>query len=475
MISQDLFEYIIKYLNVSDVLRLSMINGDFLRFIKIHSYSNDEAEGHYFNRDVKILDLSIFSDLRELYLEDIPLYIPPLNLPHLKTLQFYGCRDVNDESIKFLTQVEDFYCTRCKITSLNHMQKLKSIGWTGTDFLQTGIDKLLKVKSFSTSCKNSLNLNHMKELEELEISNSQITDSDIRELTNLKVLSIGKNITDLSRFTKLTSLTIVNDNLTEDSIKHLPNLEVLDISNAPNVKNIDFLTHLKELRVGNSLNHMGLTNLINLRSLAFSGNFSRGFQLRYSIVHLRNLTNLHTNYDLLTQQDISELYNLQSLVSYASTVTNLNHLKNLRHLILRKNKIITSEGLSELTNMVVLDIKGSNNITSINTMTKLEILTCDKSLTQEGIMMCTSLTDITLNNNVNIKNLNHCQNLRVISTKNRLNLDGIKDLKNLEVLIMDIPKTNFDISRFPKLRVVNFFDGDHEIRNLEVNGVLFRF
>lgn len=140
-------------------------------------------------------------------------------------------------------------------------------------------------------------LNTIKNVINLKILNSRITDDDIKSLTNLETLQIScynSDITDLGikNMTKLIRLTLGGEShITDHTLKLMTNLTALSI-------------------YGNNITDSGIKTLTNLKKLRFRGSTTT----HESIKFLTNLTSLECeidNHNLL--DEIKSLPKLQKL------------------------------------------------------------------------------------------------------------------------------------------------------------------
>lgn len=211
------------------------------------------------------------------------------------------------------------------------------------------------------------NLTKLKELHILWHCN--IKDSDLRLLTNLEKLYLGK--------------VAENITVTENSLTELRNLKEFVLewnNNKVGGKCIKKLTNLISLSFMPSdiIQGIHIQNLTNLKALNLSGYYNTipGETLK----HLTKLEKLHLDFNSkITDQHISHLTNLTEInLKQNSTITDnvLQHFTNLTALNLEWNRTITDMPLKCLTKLKVLNLHHNTIITddSVQWLTNLMIL-----------------------------------------------------------------------------------------------------
>ena len=215
--------------------------------------------------------------------------------------------------------------------------------------------------------------------DELDNNNTQLFTTN-NNRNNNNFLPYNVNI-----FQKLKQLkTHGLRGLSQTNIMGIQNLIHLDISNNPNIHNLNHLKTLTYLDISRrcKIDYDGITDLCNLKILIFKqGN---------SCVNLNGLENLQIlkicKNNCVVDNDILNLKKLKEL--HALSIPNkimLNHLKSLeyldiscRHYKNEKNNGIDQECISELANLKVLKINGNKHIKHILQFTKLQRITVDQ-------------------------------------------------------------------------------------------------
>jgi serine/threonine protein kinase len=200
------------------------------------------------------------------------------------------------------------------------------------------------------------------ELESLDLSGKNLTDSDLIDLkwmTNLRSLDLRENkITDCSLFSdlnKLENLCVSDNDITDiSSLSKLENLKALDLFDNKLLTDFTAVYQLKKLEEL----HIGATNN-NYYEIDISG-----------IKELENLNTLQV--ERLHFSDfgpISTLKNLTKLtLTYTSTsdISQLFKLNNLTELTMQNNKIDDISALSELKSLSYLNLSGNWTVTDLS-------------------------------------------------------------------------------------------------------------
>jgi len=170
---------------------------------------------------------------------------------------------------------------------------------------------------------NSINLPVLSTLKTLIIYNTNITEIDISNLTNLTYFNLNNsqvtNI-DISNLINLESLYLNNSQLLTIDVSNLTNLTELDL-------------------VGNQISTIDISNNINLTSLYLSNN-------QLSTIDTSSLTNLeylYLNDNLLSNIYVSNnIYDLE-LDNNQLTTIDISNLTKLQNLSLKYNQLSTNE------------------------------------------------------------------------------------------------------------------------------------
>lgn len=235
------------------------------------------------------------------------------------------------------------------------------------------IDSISLVNS-GLSDYSLLNLQGLKSLRDLDLSQNPITDQALQYLNvhkELKRLHLaetaitGSGVIQLHGFTKLTELNLSRNNLSASSITPIGNLKSLESLQLNSVglnddalRSISNLTRLKELSlknnrlIGSGLPH--LKSLLSLTTLDLSGNPLEN-QFALPLGDLRRLKKLDLAWTTLSDLGIKNLgsnfaiqeLNLQGLDLTDFNIDNLSKLRMLKSLNLLHTDFTVS-GLEEL-------------------------------------------------------------------------------------------------------------------------------
>ena len=287
-------------------------------------------------------------------------------------------------------------------------------------------------------------LKHLKTLTLLDLSETAIADTELKNLNsfpNLSALHLNETaISDvgLNELTNLRNLRFIS----------LHKTQVTDIG-------LKKLTELKNLRCiilsqCKKVTDVGLRDLKNLKSLEY-------LNLEYTsltdtglreLKGLNNLVHLNISANLITDSGLRELKELNSLRYLDLTFSDLtdeglkelNNLKNLSHIRLHGCKRLTDVGLRDFVNL-----------------THLEFSDC-KEVTGDGLKFLINLTALRLSNTkLSDNGLKEMKNLRKLkgldlshSALSNAGLSGLKDLTNLVQL--DMSYTNVTDTDLKELR-----------------------
>lgn len=303
------------------------------------------------------------------------------NLTTLTTLQLSGYCMLSNDSILKLTNLTDLmilgyhsHNTGYKVARVNekaiqtlvNLRKLqvssKSCGYEGFSKL-TNLTSLRLSNFRDYECASSIDaeLRCLTGLTLLAISNKEVSNVAIQNLTNLRELSVFSNdkVND-DALKKLSLLTFLraNQGLSDAGIMHLRLLTFLDISDSPNVsdyslQHLSFLTHLE---VNEKISDEGITHLTRLSTLDMSNSkfISDAALQKFSL-----LTDLTINEDV-SDEGIRDLVHLTSLSCdfnfYDSEISDfgiekLTNLKSIEYNLISRSQI-TKNGLKLLPKYV---------------------------------------------------------------------------------------------------------------------------
>lgn len=275
------------------------------------------------------------------------------------------------------------------VTSINGLKWLTSL--EELDLSNNGIDNI----DFASNAKN---------LKKLIVNNNNISTLEkLKEHRGIEYLDISDNLLNnldyVHRFTKLKYLDLSSNNIEDiKNVSNLVNVESLFL-NDNKLKNfkdaLAALNNLKELGLG----HCGLT-FTDIKSIKFIDksnitylDFSGTSVNLNNVVEFRNLeklilqdTNLSDGADISKLNELTKLKYLDISSNFLNT-SNLcesnngvlkfkldpNSLKNLETLCLGENEFSKLPDLTGFTNLNTLDLTNAYNLTSLDSIGKLNI------------------------------------------------------------------------------------------------------
>lgn len=257
----------------------------------------------------------------------------------------------------------------------------------------------------SSGLENSdiIGLKYMTNLEELDLSNNDISDiTPLQNLYSLKKLSVSNNtffssngeilnLMPLMNLTKLEELDISKNGITSvDVLKYLPNLRTLDASynEITNFKPLGGKKNLEKLNVsGNSAEELMLGSMESLRFLNASNCSLKSVNFNTdNVLPNLQLLNLSFNefdpesydmkYDFKYIQTLSNLEILDLSSCNLKEITNLGKLINLKKLSLYGNDITNIDALPKLRSLEYLHLGGNlvQDVAPLSNMKKLNYL-----------------------------------------------------------------------------------------------------
>lgn len=478
---------------------------------------NDLSTHNFKDFDVKFLKnitmdvLMQHPNITSLTLYDIAKVDNILFLDQLKNLSFLR----NDQTCRIICNTK---CTKktCKFINQDiienkeectHTLKYSKIDNENSIIRQPifPLNNLTKLDLSGNS--HFYDLNKLINLKILILSSCELmTDESIKDLINLEELKISDRSTQISRVNHLINLKklIIPSNDKIKILAGLNQLDTLDVSakdvrypSAIDNESLKPLINLKHLIVtGNSL-VTDINHMINLESLdASKGMSGCGSHVDghcglsdSGIIGLKKLKSLKIyNNEKIT--DVSTFYDLEHLDitcndAVVNSISNLFNLKVLKALYLKK---LEDHHLKNLTELIKLNISGSELITNIDTLTKLEKLTiykcpnitninkltnlkqlnCNHSnLGDDGIKDLRNIEKLSCANSLNITNVNHLKKLIDLYAYGDcgINDDGIKELKNLKILNMSSNDKITDINHLVNLEELHVRDFRPKIKS----------
>ena len=164
--------------------------------------------------------------------------------------------------------------------------------------------------------------------------------------------------------------------LTDNILLKYPFCKELDASFSDKISNLNHLKCLRILRISEYAGQNAINELYELDELTIRKPIVKKYRTLISdLNHLKKLRKLDASYTNLPQTAISDIYELVELnIKHNPHITNINHLVKLKKLIASGYCAIDQKGFSNLREIVVLDITGKNKINSVKHLTKLKKL-----------------------------------------------------------------------------------------------------
>lgn len=162
-----------------------------------------------------------------------------------------GCRVHIDEiitqeglskcvNLKHLYMSRNFY-----IKNINHLKNLETLYCSHTNLTQGGISELKNLETLvMNECEKITDINHMIHLTKLHCKNSCMTQGGISELTTIKKLNVSGNkfVTDVNHFANsLVKLKCEYSGISQKGIHGLKKIRYLDCSNNTNITDVNHL------------------------------------------------------------------------------------------------------------------------------------------------------------------------------------------------------------------------------------------
>jgi len=438
----DIFKYILSYLPVCDIIRITSLSKNTNKIIKenlkfeftecdidkanhiIKTYKNSMAKLKiYHEKDDNIKKLNHIEDnIISLETNEI---LPMINM---KNLEYLDIDVINIKKIKI------------KLEKLKHIHIDKYSNYSRTTFVSSkkSLQNLNNIESLRLSggIHVSLSLTNFKNLKELNIfCCKEMENKEIENLINLESIYLAHNekITDdaFKNLNKIKVLVLYKTYVTSNVLKYLPNIE----SWCPNTNiiirdNYEYLKNIKKLKILDLSRNEAIydENIrhINIEHIILSNNnyiTINGLDRNIKKIDLEN--NVMISDENIKKFDLTYL-NLKH--NYKITNKGLKYCKNLKALNLCHNYLITDQGLSNMTNLEYLSLEMNINdkITnkSLKNLTKLKFLNLkdNGNITSEGIKPLINLEYLSIENNKKIKidGLLNLKKLREIKCVNSL-------------------------------------------------------
>ena len=318
-------------------------------------------------------------------------------------------------------------------TSIENAYKVSDIK---SEALRNYVENKYSFSFIEYNGENYITNNAIKLIYSIDLSNQNITDSDLVELSifpNLSEINLSNNnisdITSLANLKNLTSLNLSNNKVSDVTpLASLDNLTSIDLSNNRLTKGYDLLVNTYELKL-NNCNIDGNISLKNLNKLI--------------LLDLSDNTGINLN-DFLPENIGNLILKNIDLVS----LDNLGKFDDLLTLDVSNNKLTDLNGISNFKNLLNIDISGNN----INDYSLLKNFNNLFSLTAKN----NNISDITIFNDINTIRLDLSDN----------NINDITNFKNDNVFSLDL-SNNKITSGFEVLKnIETLFLADNDITDL---------
>ena len=216
----------IKLTNMKDIISLRLKNNK-LKEVNLKNNLKLEELDISFN---KIKELSYFSNLTSLDIEATDIEDVIVN-KELKRINIGSTKFKDIEFIRNLEDLEDLNVSNTNITNLDlsKYKKLKSLNISDTYLEKFNIkdNLLLQILKAEKAHIKNLDLSNNKDIEVLNLSNNKIEEIDLKELTKLKDLNLSNNKLKTIDLTKLKKLSSLIVNNNE--LKEIDTKELKDL------------------------------------------------------------------------------------------------------------------------------------------------------------------------------------------------------------------------------------------------------
>lgn len=342
-------------------------------------------------------------------------------------------------------------------TSIENAYKVSDIK---SEALRNYVENKYSFSFIEYNGENYITNNAIKLIYSIDLSNQNITDSDLVELSifpNLSEINLSNNnisdITSLANLKNLTSLNLSNNNVSDVTpLASLDNLSIIDLSNNRLTKGYDLLVNTYELKLNNCNidGNISLKNLNKLILLDLSDNI--GINLNDFLPE--NIGNLILkNIDLVSLDNLGKFDDLLTLDVSNNKLTDLNGLSNFKNLLnidISGNNINDYSLLKNFNNLFSLTAK-NNNISDITMFNDINTVRLD-------------LSDNNINDITNFKN----DNVFSLDLSNNKITSGFEVLKNIETLFLadnDIT----DLTEISKLdNIINLDLSNNKIKDISL-------
>lgn len=324
------------------------------------------------------------------------------------------------------------------VTSINGIKWLTNL--EELDLSNNGIDNIDFASSASNLKKIILKNNNISDittlknhmgLEYIDLSDNNLTEIGyLQNYGNVKYLDLSNNnitdITSVGNLTLLESVFLNNNKLTvfKDALASLDNLKELGLGNCgltfTQINSISFVnkSNITYLDLsGTSVNLNSVTQFTNLKSLILeNANLNNGADIS-ELNKLKSLTYLDISNNDLNTSDLCVQNN-----GVLSFKLDASELRNLSTLCLGGNSFSDLPDISKFVYLDTLDLTNSYNLTSLNSLGKLNI----KELILDEC------------NSINITSDNGTSYLNAISKTNLPNLQKLSIVAGLNYMTSDL-------------------------------------
>ena len=331
----------IKLTNMKDIISLRLKNNK-LKEVNLKNNLKLEELDLSFN---KIKELSYFSNLTSLDIEATDIEDVIVN-KELKRINIGSTKFKDIEFIKNLEDLEDLNVSNTNITNLDlsKYKKLKSLNISDTYLEKFNIkdNLLLQILKAEKAHIKNLDLSNNKDIEVLNLSNNKIEEIDLKELTKLKDLNLSNNKLKTIDLTKLKKLSSL-------------------IVNNNELKEID-TKELKDLEVleiaNNDIEKVDLKDNLNLTKLNISSTKIKDINVdNFKKLKSLNISNL--NLKEIKPFNIEEVDYSHNSISDISVFKEM--LKDVKKKVLFNDQVINMlVDLNKTYDLVLKDIDGKD-------------------------------------------------------------------------------------------------------------------
>ena len=313
-------------------------------------------------------------------------------------------------------------------------------------------------------------LKELKELDYLNLSNTKV--KDVSSLKDLEIFTLdisnNENIKGYEQIKALRELNLANCNIKDISkINSLKELEGLDLSENPEIKNLDELKnnftvinlsdcnlnnlddviHMNKLASidlsNNNLNNInGIEKLNNLNYINLSGNVIKDYS------KIAKITGENEFED--EEMFIEDFKTLVVEDAEIKDISIFNSLTNINCLYLANNDITDLSGFYN-NSIYELDLSGNQNLSNIQYLKNLENLfalyleDCNiEDLSEIALLENVGILDLARNNITNVNELNKLK-LMALSLEENTEIEGKISIGELEAL--NLANVDFDSQR----------------------------